>query len=52
MWIMVGNFVVPQYYSKLKVFEEETYASLNVRIKQGYIGLLYFTYPKSTYIDL
>ena len=28
MWTMKGDFVVPQYYNKWKVFEEEMYASL------------------------
>ena len=34
MWIMKGNYVVPQYYSKLKVFEEETYALFMVCLEE------------------
>lgn len=34
MWTMQGNFVVPQYYNKLEIFEEETYASLRVCLEE------------------
>lgn len=34
MWTMEGNYVVPQYYNKLKVFEEEMYALLKVCLKE------------------
>ena len=34
MWTMEGDSIVPQYYNKLKVFEEETYALLRVRLEE------------------
>ena len=34
MWAMEGDFVVPQYYNTLKIFEKETYASLRVCLKE------------------
>jgi hypothetical protein len=34
IWTMERNFVVPQYYNKLKVFEEEKYALLKVCLEE------------------
>ena len=35
MWTLKGNYVVPQYYSKLKASEEKTYASLKVHLEEN-----------------
>lgn len=34
MWTMEGESDVPQYFSKVKVLEEETYVSLRVRLEE------------------
>jgi hypothetical protein len=34
IWIMKGGYAVPKYCNKLKVFEEETYVSLRVRLEE------------------
>jgi hypothetical protein len=34
LWTLESDFAMPQYYGKLKVFEEETYASLRVRLEE------------------
>ena len=35
MWTMEGDYAMLQYYGKLKVLEEETYASLRVHFEEN-----------------
>ena len=34
IWTMEGDFGIPKFYSKVKVFENETYASLRLRLEE------------------